>query len=312
MLSEDETLTQLATTAAQRVRVPCLCCVGAAGRPTHSAPAQALEMAGVAASELDLVVMCTSSPDDSFGGACLVQAALGATGAAAFDLTAACSGFVMGLVTASQFIRTGGARNVLVIGADALSRFVDWRDRGTCILFGDGAGAVVLTSQPGAPCSLLGFDLNSDGTGNKHLTCALRPTGGSDGSAKPLSGGASEQGRYSNITMNGGEVFKFAVRSVPITLAASLKAAGLTAADIDWLVMHQANQRILDSVAQRLELPPDRVVSNIARYGNTSAASIPLALDEAVRAGSIKPGQVLAMSGFGAGLSWTSAIVKWG
>ena len=269
-------------------------------------------MAGVAASELDLVVMCTSSPDDSFGGACLVQAALGATGAAAFDLTAACSGFVMGLVTGSQFIRTGGARNVLVIGADALSRFVDWRDRGTCILFGDGAGAVVLTSHPGGPCNLLGFDLNSDGTGNKHLTCALRPAGAADGSAKPLGGGASEPGRYANITMNGGEVFKFAVRSVPITIAASLQAAGLAARDIDWLVMHQANQRILDSVAQRLELPADRVVSNIARFGNTSAASIPLALDEAVRAGSIKPGQVLAMSGFGAGLSWTSAIVRWG
>jgi len=274
-------------------------------------PSQALVMAGVGASEIDMVIMCTSSPDDSFGGACLVQAAIGATNAAAFDLTAACSGFVLGLVTGSQFIRTGGARNVLVIGADALSRFVDWRDRGTCILFGDGAGAVVLTAQPGAPCSLLGFDLNSDGSGNKNLTCAHRPAGESRG-AKPLNSGASEPGAYANITMNGGEVFKFAVRSVPATLTTSLQAAGLTSADVDWLVMHQANQRILDSVAQRLELAPEKVVSNIARYGNTSAASIPLALDEAVRAGNIKAGHVLAMSGFGAGLTWTSAIVRWG
>ena len=271
---------------------------------------QALAMAGVTPDQVDLILLCTSSPDDAFGGACLVQAALGASNAVAFDLTAACSGFVVGLVSATHYVRCGTYRNVLVVGADALSRYVDWRDRGTCILFGDGAGAVLVQGVPGAPCSLLGFDMNSDGTGNKHLTAAYRGVGG----AKPTAAGdaPSDAARFANITMAGQDVFKFAVRSVPATLMTSLAAAGLPASSVDWLVMHQANQRILDAVAQRLELPAERVVSNIAKFGNTSAASIPLALDGAVRSGAVKPGDVLATCGFGAGLSWASAILKWG
>ena len=289
ILSGSETMTQLAAQAAS----------------------QALAMAGVAAAEVDLILLCTSSPDDAFGGAGLVQAAIGANKAVAFDLTAACSGFVVGMITATHYIRCGTYQNVLVIGADALSRYVDWRDRGTCILFGDGAGALLMQAAPaGASCAVLGFDMNSDGTGNKSLqACVAAGVAG----GKPNGGdGASDVARFANITMAGSDVFKFAVRSVPSTLLKSLEAAGMQASQLDWLVMHQANQRILDSVAQRLDLPSERVVSNIARFGNTSAASVPLALDEAVRAGHIKPGQLLGTAGFGAGLSWASAIVRWG
>lgn len=267
-------------------------------------------MAGVPASEVDMILLCTSSPEDAFGGACLLQASLGASNAVAFDLTAACSGFVLGLVSAAHYVRGGRVRNVLVVGADALSRFVDWRDRSTCILFGDGAGAVLVRGVPGAPCALLGYDMHSDGGGNRHLTAAY--TG--PGTAKPTApGGApSDAARFANIAMSGQDVYKFAVRAVPATLTASLADAGLPSSAIDHLVMHQANQRILDAAAARLELPPERVVSNIARFGNTSAASIPLALDGAVRAGAVRPGHVLATAGFGAGLTWASAIVRWG
>ena len=253
--------------------------------------------------------MSTSSPDDLFGSACAVQALLGATGAAAFDLTAACSGFVMGLITASQFIRAGTYKTVVVIGADALSRYVDWRDRGTCILFGDGCGAVVVRAaeDPATPCALLGMDMHSDGKGQKHLNAMFGGAGD-----KPSGEEASSRGAYCNLAMNGQEVFKFAVRAVPTVIEGALADAGMAKEEIDWLVLHQANMRILASAADRLGVPPERVVSNLADYGNTSAASIPLALDEAVRRGDIQPGQVLAIAGFGAGLSWASAIVRWG
>lgn len=287
-------------------------------------------MAGVSAADVDMVLLSTSSPDDLFGSACAVAAEIGAAKAVAFDLTAACSGFVLGLVTGSQFIRTGAARNVLVIGADALSRYVDWRDRGTCILFGDGCGAVLLTARGGegegegeassssssaststsSTDGLLGSSMASDGAGQKHLNALFACDGG-----KALSSDdafASGRGAYANIAMNGQEVFKFAVRAVPAVLTQALEQAKLEAADIDWLVLHQANQRILDAAATRLGVPQDRVVSNLAEYGNTSAASIPLALDEAVRSGKIKAGDTLAIAGFGAGLTWAGAIVRWG
>ncbi|KAL4457358.1 hypothetical protein ABPG75_012223 [Micractinium tetrahymenae] len=278
----------------------------------HAAAAslRALEMAGVAAEEVDLVIMATSSPDDLFGSATSVQAAIGASRAAAFDLTAACSGFVMGLVTGSQYIRAGSYKTVLVIGADALSRYIDWRDRATCILFGDGCGAVVLRAREDGDgsCGLLGMDMHSDGTGMRHLNCAFSGEG-----MKPLSNGhASNEGAFKNLHMNGQEVFKFAVRAVPTVIEAALQNAGMEKQQIDWLVMHQANMRIMSAAADRLGVPPERVVSNLSQYGNTSAASIPIALDEAVRRGDIKPGEVLAMAGFGAGLSWASAIVRWG
>ncbi|BDA51447.1 3-oxoacyl-[acyl-carrier-protein] synthase 3 [Coccomyxa sp. Obi] len=287
VLAQGESLSQHAATAAQR----------------------ALDMAGIAAADVDLIVLSTSSPDDLFGSACQVQALIGAKKALAFDLTAACSGFVVGLVTGAQFIRTGVYRNVLVIGADALSRYVDWRDRGTCILFGDGCGAVVLTSQTHEqPCSLLGCSMASDGLGQKHLNAMYCGEG-----MKPLhETHASARGAFDNIFMNGQEVFKFAVRAVPTVVEAALKDASMDKDQVDWLVLHQANQRILDSAATRLGVPSDRVISNLAEYGNTSAASIPLALDEAVRANTIAPGNVLALAGFGAGLTWASAIVRWG
>jgi 3-oxoacyl-[acyl-carrier-protein] synthase III len=266
---------------------------------------QALESAGLAAADLDLIILATSTPDDLFGTAGKVQAQLGASRAVAFDLTAACSGFVFGLVTAAQFIRTGTYRNVLLIGADVLSRWVDWGDRRTCILFGDGAGAVVM--QQNDVDQLLGFELRSDGELNSHLNL------GHQGEAKELVPGVSySQGGYTPVTMNGQEVYRFAVKRVPEVIEKALFRAGLDTGAIDWLVLHQANQRILDAAATRLKIAPEKVLSNLAHYGNTSAASIPLVLDESLRQGKVKAGDILAMAGFGAGLSWGGAILRWG
>jgi 3-oxoacyl-[acyl-carrier-protein] synthase-3 len=266
---------------------------------------QALERANVKAEDVDLIILATSSPDDIFGSACTIQAAIGAKNALAFDLTAACSGFVIGLVNGAQFIRAGGYKNVLVIGGDVLSRYVDWRDRGTCILFGDGAGAALLTATDADKCSLKGFDMHSDGSQNHHLVAQFINENG-----KPMGDGASGVGSFCNISMSGQDVFKFAVRTVPMTVSKSLEQAGMTAEDIDKLVLHQANQRIIDSAATRFGLTEDKVVSNIAEYGNTSAGSVPIVLCEAVESGAIKEGDVLAFAGFGAGLTWASAIWK--
>ncbi len=265
----------------------------------------ALEMAQVAPEAVDMILLATSTPDDLFGSACQVQAELGANRAVAFDLTAACSGFVFALVTAAQYIRTGAFQTVLVVGADVLSRWTDWSDRTTCVLFGDGAGAVVLRASE--QDNLLGFELCSDGSMNSVLRLPYQAQ------AVPLTRGITvQQGTFTPITMNGREVYKFAVSRVPEVIEKALFRANLSTDDIDWLVMHQANQRILDAVAQRLKVPSERVISNMAQHGNTSAASVPLALDEAVRAGRIKPGDTIATAGFGAGLTWGSAIVKWG
>jgi 3-oxoacyl-[acyl-carrier-protein] synthase III len=270
-----------------------------------AAGAQAIAAAGLEPTAIDLIILATSTPDDMFGSAGVVQAGLGATRAAAFDLTAACSGFVFGLVTAAQFIRTGVYQNILLIGADVLSRWVDWGDRRTCILFGDGAGAVVLQANP--VDQLLGFSLHSDGLLNRQLNLSYAPE------PKPfLPDVALSQGQFQAVTMNGQEVYRFAVKRVPEVIEKALFEAGLTTADIDWLVLHQANQRILDAAATRLKIPPEKVLSNLANYGNTSAATIPIVLDESVRQGKILPGQCLALAGFGAGLSWGSAIVRWG
>ncbi|KAG1652528.1 hypothetical protein FOA52_008899, partial [Chlamydomonas sp. UWO 241] len=215
------------------------------------AGARALEMAGTKPEEIDIVLFASSSPDDLFGGACQVQAALGCKNAVAFDITAACSGFVIALITAAQYIRGGSAKKVLVVGADALSRFVDWRDRGSCILFGDGSGAIVMVATDG-PCGLLGFDMHSDGHGQKSLNCNFEVVNG----VKPLlSESASAQGAYRNLAMVGADVYKFAVKSVPSVIEKALEKSGLSKSDVDWLVMHQANQRIMDACAERLELP---------------------------------------------------------
>lgn len=265
----------------------------------------AITMAGITPADLDMILLATSTADDLFGSACQIQAALGATKAVAFDLTAACSGFVFGLVTAAQYIRTGVYQNVLLIGADILSRWVDWEDRSTCVLFGDGAGAVVL--QASASDRLLGFELKSDGTQNQCLNLAYnaQPT-------ELLEGINVSKGNYQPITMNGKDVYRFAVQRVPEVIDKALFRANLSVDQVDWLLLHQANQRILDAVAERLHVPSHKVISNLARYGNTSAASIPLALDEAIRQGQIQPDDIIAASGFGAGLTWGAAIFRWG
>jgi len=267
---------------------------------------KALEMAQVSPRDIDLILLATSTPDDLFGSAAQVQSQIGANRAIAFDLTAACSGFLVGLVTATQFIRTGTYRNVLVIGADVLSRWLDWNDRATCVLFGDGAGAVVCQAND-TKDNILGFELHSDGSQNGSLNLAY------EGEELPLKEGVSVQkGTYKPLTMNGREVYRFAVAKVPEVIEKALYRANLTTSDIDWLVLHQANQRIMDAVSERLKLPPEKVISNLSEYGNTSAASIPLALDEAVRSSKVKKGDIIASSGFGAGLTWGGIIFRWG
>lgn len=274
-------------------------------RIAAQAARQALDMAQLAATEVDLIILATSTPDDLFGTAAQIQAELGATKAVAFDLTAACSGFVFGLVTAAQFVRTGAYQTVLLIGADVLSRWVDWTDRRTCILFGDGAGAVVIRSNP--EDGLLGFELRTDGSQNDCLTLAFQPQ------PRDLVNGISVgQGDFQPIYMNGQEVYRFAVKKVPEVIEKALFRAQLGVEQVDWLLLHQANQRILDAVAERLGIPTHKVISNMGKYGNTSAASIPLALDQVVRTGQIKPGDVIVASGFGAGLTWGAAVFRWG
>ncbi|MEB3337291.1 MAG: beta-ketoacyl-ACP synthase III [Leptolyngbyaceae bacterium] len=265
----------------------------------------ALAMAGITAQNLDLIVLATSTADDLFGSANQIQAQLGATQAVAFDLTAACSGFVFGLVTAAQFIKTGVYQNVLVVGADILSRWVDWSDRRTCVLFGDGAGAVVM--QATDRDRFLGFELRSDGSQNGCLNLAYKPQ------AQALVEDVTvSQGQFQPLTMNGQEVYRFAVKRVPEVIEKALHRSNLCVEQVDWLILHQANQRILDAVGDRLNIPSHKVLSNLAHYGNTSAASIPLALDEFVRQGTIKPGDVIVTTGFGAGLTWGAAIFQWG
>lgn len=266
---------------------------------------RAIAMAGLEPDAVELIVLATSTPDDLFGTASQVQALLGASNAVAFDLTAACSGFVFGLVTAAQFIRTGVYQRIVVIGADVLSRWLDWSDRTTCVLFGDGAGAVVL--QADSRDRLLGFEIRSDGTQNKSLQLAYNPQ-----KRQLVKDFEVAQGNFTPITMNGKEVYRFAVQKVPEVIEKALFQAQISSEDVDWLLLHQANQRILDAVAQRLKIPSHKVLSNLNQYGNTSAASIPLMLDEAVRSGKVKPGHIIASSGFGAGLTWGAAIFEWG
>ena len=267
---------------------------------------RALEMAGWQADSLDLILLATSTPDDLFGSAPQLQARIGAKNAAAFDLTAACSGFLFALVTASQYLRTGAMQRVLVVGADQLSRWVDWDDRRSCVLFGDAAAAVVLEASDDGEDDLQGFLLRSDGSRGQVLQLPQVSE------HSPLVADASHQrGGFQPIQMNGQEVYKFAVREVPAILARLLEQTGTSPDSLDWLLLHQANQRILDAVADRFSIPHAKVLSNLSHYGNTSAATIPLMLDEAVRDGRIQPGHRIASSGFGAGLSWGAALLRW-
>ena len=266
----------------------------------------AIARANLSPTDIDLIILATSTPDDLFGSACQIQHEIGASRAVAFDITAACSGFVFALVTAAQFVRTGAYKSAVVVGADLLSRLTDWSDRRTCVLFGDGAGAIVL-QRAAESDNLLSFEMHSDGTQNDCLNMNY------ERESIPLTGDVTVQkGNFNPVTMNGREVYRFAVNRVPEVLEKSLFHANLTIDAVDWWILHQANQRILDAVAKRLGISSDRVVSNMANHGNTDAASIPIALDEWVSAGKVKPGDTLALSGFGAGLSWGAAILKWG
>lgn len=266
---------------------------------------RALADAGRAPDELDLVICATVTPDHPFPAvASLVQHALGARHAAAFDLAAGCSGFIYGLAVGAQFIASGLYRHVLVVGAETLSRIVDWSDRATCVLFGDGAGAVVLS--PAAPGNgFLAFDLGSDGSGAGLLYVEA------GGSRHPASHETVER-RAHTIRMNGREVYKWAVNIVADSTLAALRRAELSVDQVDCFIAHQANLRIIEGAARRLGIPPERIVVNLERYGNTSAASIPLALEDARRSGRLTPGAVVVMVGFGAGLSWASTVMRWG
>jgi 3-oxoacyl-[acyl-carrier-protein] synthase-3 len=265
----------------------------------------ALDKANAAAQDVDLVIVATCTPDYSNmpATASLVQNALGATHAAAVDLNAVCSGFIYALATGSQFIATGAYRSVLVIGSEVFTRILDWQDRSTCVLFGDGAGAVLLqpTDEPGG---LLSFVLGSDGAGG----CSLYVPAG--GSRQPASAATVAQ-REHYVKMDGRDVFRFATRVLPDSVLQALDAAHLSTEDMDVLIPHQANTRIIDHAVRRLKVDEASVFSNVERYGNTSAASIPVALCEAVEEGLVQPGSTVVMSGFGAGLSWGTVVWKW-
>ncbi|HEX9093377.1 MAG TPA: beta-ketoacyl-ACP synthase III [Coriobacteriia bacterium] len=262
----------------------------------------ALADAGLRPGDVDLLIVGTSSADYSLPSAAAVAAATMGLDCPAYDLNAACTGFIYSLHAGATAIESGRARTVLVIGADALSRFVDWEDRATCVLFGDGAGAVVLSAadEPG----VLGIHLGSDGSGADMI---IRPTGGALDNCSAE--GLAARGQY--LKMSGSEVFKFAVRAIPKATRQALKESHLSVEDVTWLVPHQANQRILDTVADRLGMDHERVVSTVAQHGNTSAASIPLALHALYTGGDLRPGDILAFVGFGAGLTWGAAVVRW-
>ena len=267
----------------------------------------ALDQAGILPQELDLLLLATSTAVDRFGSAPRVQAALGASRAVAFDLTAACTGFVFAVATAAQFLQTGLYRRALVVAADVLSRAVDWTDRATCVLFGDGAGAVVLEVGEVGADGILSIELRSDGKGSELLSLAMATE------AKPLVGSLRVgQYRCCPIVMNGREVYKFAVQAVPEVIEKALLQAGIPAEAVQGYFIHQANQRILDAVAKRLQLQTQQVASVLERYGNTSGASIPIALAEWIGQGRFGQGDLGVMAGFGAGLTWGAIVFRWG
>ncbi|MBI3973824.1 MAG: ketoacyl-ACP synthase III [Chloroflexi bacterium] len=266
---------------------------------------EAIEAADLAPAQIDLIIVCTFSPE--FGGmpstASLVQDVIGATRAGAFDLNAACSGFIYGLAMAQATISAAMHQNVLVIGAETMSRWLDWTDRTTCVLFGDGAGAVLVQATE-RPAGILSSVLGSDGSGGR-LLCI--PGGGS---RQPASIDSVQAAQHF-IRMKGKEVYKFAVTTVPRAIRQAIGKAGLTFDDVDLVIPHQANIRIIQSVAESLRLPMARVFTNVDRYGNTSAASIPLALCEAVEQGRVREGDKVVLAGFGGGLSWGAAVIEW-
>ena len=261
----------------------------------------ALNHAGIDAQQIDLIVVATSTPDNTFPAtAVAVQHGLGINHGAAFDLQAVCSGFIFGLATADNFLRTGAYKRALVIGAETFSRILDWNDRGTCVLFGDGAGAVVLEAQdqPGGPADrgILTTHLRSDGRHKAKLY---------------VDGGPGSTQTVGHLRMEGREVFKHAVGMITDVIVDAFNATGATAGDIDWFVPHQANKRIIDASAHKLHIAPQKVVLTVDLHGNTSAASIPLALNVAVKDGRIKKGDLVLLEAMGGGFTWGSALVRW-
>ena len=267
----------------------------------YQASLRALEAAGVTPEEIDLIVLGTTTPDLIFpSSACLLQHRLGANGCPAFDVNAACSGFVYALTVADKFIQSGAAKTVLVVGSETLTRMLDWTDRSTCVLFGDGAGAVVLKAD--SETGILSTHLHADG-GKKELL--WNPVGVSAG-FKP-----EEHNAGVRVLMTGNEVFKHAVKALDSVVEETLEANGLDRHEIDWLIPHQANLRIIEATAKRLDMPMERVIVTVDKHGNTSSGSVPLALDEAVRSGKVQRGQLLLLEAFGGGFTWGSALLRY-
>ncbi|MAY60721.1 MAG: 3-oxoacyl-ACP synthase [Rhizobiales bacterium] len=267
----------------------------------EAAARQALERAGLTPADIDMIVVATSTPDNTFPATAVnIQNRLGMHHGAAFDVQAVCSGFIFALTTADNFIRTGMARRVLVIGAETFSRILDWTDRTTCVLFGDGAGAVVLEAREGegvtADRGILTAHLRSDGAHKDKLY---------------VDGGPSTTGTVGQLRMQGREVFKHAVGMITDVIEAAYEATGLSSEDIDWFVPHQANRRIIEASAKKLGIADEKVVLTVDRHGNTSAASIPLALNEAASAGKIKQGDLVLLEAMGGGFTWGSVLVRW-
>lgn len=267
----------------------------------YRAALRALEAAGTDPSELDLIVLGTTTPDLIFpSSACIVQHKLGVQGCMAFDVNAACSGFIYALTIADKFIRSGAAKTALVMGSETLTRMLDWNDRGTCVLFGDGAGAVVLKAD--TETGILSTHMHADGSKKELL---WNPVGVSAG-FKP-----DEENAGVRVLMTGNEVFKHAVKALDAVVEEALEANGLDRSALDWLVPHQANLRIIEATAKRLAMPMERVIVTVDRHGNTSSGSVPLALDEAVRSGRVERGQLLLLEAFGGGFTWGSALLRY-
>lgn len=262
---------------------------------------RALDAAGMSADEIELIIVGTTTPDIIFPStACLLQQKLGISGCGAFDVNAACSGFIFALSIADQFIRGGSVSNVLVVGSETLTRLVDWTDRATCVLFGDGAGAVVLKAD--AETGILSTHLHSDGGKRDLLVCPVGPSQGFE---------IDQPNAGVKIHMAGSEVFKHAVKALDSVVDETLAANGLDKSDLDWLIPHQANLRIIEATAKRLEMSMDQVIVTVHKTGNTSSGSVPLALDEAVRSGKIRRGQLLLLEAFGGGFTWGSALLRY-
>ena len=267
----------------------------------YQAAVRAMEAAGVTAGEIDLIIMGTTTPDLIFpSSACLMQHKLGANGCPAFDVNAACSGFIYALTIADKFIQSGAAKTALVVGSETLTRMLDWNDRGTCVLFGDGAGAVVLKAD--GETGILSTHMHADG-GKKELL--WNPVGVSAGFRM------DEPNAGVRVLMTGNEVFKHAVKALDSVVEEALQANGMDRHDLGWLVPHQANLRIIEATAKRLDMPMERVIVTVDRHGNTSAGSVPLALDEAVRSGRVQRGQLLLLEAFGGGFTWGAALLRY-